>query len=116
MIARFQIDLSSSLHFHRGLIVLTNTRLLHVEHVASGDINFRSWKLADVDDLAIEEMGATFAVHLMQAGTSTYAWRAISGRVREADAFIAHFNEQKRILRSEAGQAQAAAGERKVGS
>ncbi len=101
VIARFQIDLNVSLHFHLGLIVLTNRRLLHVEEAEAGEVSFRAWKLAEIDDLVLEEMGATAAIHLIQAAVCAYSWRATSGRVREADAFLAHFKEQQRALRTE---------------
>lgn len=96
LIARLLIDLDSSLHFHGGLIVLTNARLLHIEAGAS-----HTWKLTDVDDLKLEEMGATAAIHLMQAESSVWHWRLTSGHLREVEAFLAKFKEQRGIATSE---------------
>lgn len=98
VIARFQIDLNISLHFHPGLIVLTNRRLLHVERAQAGKVDFRAWKLAEIEDVVLEEMGATAAIYLIQAGVSAFSWRTTSGRVREAEAFLAHFKEQRRTI------------------
>lgn len=109
MIARLQTDLDASLHFHRGLVLLTNLRLLSVE--AKGkETSFRSWKLLDVEDLVLEELGATAEIHVVQAGEQEYSWRVISGRVREADGFLARFKEQQRILRSESAALQKSLG------
>lgn len=96
MVARLLTDLNADLHFHGGLIVLTNSRLLHVEPSKTGDgLGFRDWKLADVQDLTLEEMGPTAAIHLMQAGTSEWHWRITAGHLREVEAFISRFKDQR---------------------
>jgi ATP-binding cassette, subfamily B, bacterial len=104
ILGRLHTDLDANLHFHRGLVVLTNIHLFSVEQVRSEGIVFQSWKLTDVEDLVLEEMGSTAVVHLMQAGAQAHAWRVTSGRVREADGFLARFKEQQRVQRSESSQ------------
>ncbi len=96
MVARLLIDLDASLHFHGGLIVLTNTRLLHLEQTLS-----QAWNLADVQDLKLEEMGATAAIHLVQAEASIWHWRLTSGHLREVEAFLARFKEQRGVVIAE---------------
>lgn len=96
MVARLLIDLDASLHFHGGLIVLTSTRLLHVETAT-----FHAWKLAEVQDLKLEEMGATAAIHLMQGDSSAWHWRLTSGHLREVEAFLARFKEQRGMAAAE---------------
>lgn len=96
MVARLLTDLNADLHFHGGLIMLTNTRVLHVEPSRTGDgLAFRYWKLAEVQDLMLEEMGPTAAIHLMQAGASEWHWRITAGHLREVEAFISRFKEQR---------------------
>lgn len=90
MVARLLIDLDASLHFHGGLIVLTNSRLLHVEPAS-----FHAWPLAEVQDLKLEEMGATAAIHLLQNDSSTWHWRLTSGHLREVEGFLLRFKEQR---------------------
>ena len=99
--ASFQTDLDASLHFHRGLIALTDQRLLPAEQARGEAMSFRSWKLAEIDDLVLEELGATAAIHLIQGGTQVYEWRATSGCMREADAFLARFQERRQVPNSE---------------
>ncbi len=101
IIARLETDLDANLHFHRGVIVLTNLRLMSVESTPNQDINFHGWKLMDIEQLQLEELGATAAIHLIQASDDEYSWRVMTGRIREADAFLGRFKEQQRILRSE---------------
>jgi ATP-binding cassette subfamily B protein len=101
IIARLLIDLDASLHFHGGLIVLTNARLLHVE--AS---HFQDWKLAAVQDLKLEEMGATAAIHLMHSEASVWHWRITSGHLREVEAFVAKFKEQRGTATSESDESE----------
>ena len=96
IIARLLTDLDWNLHFHAGLIVLTNLRLLHVELA-----QFQAWKLEDVQDLILEELGATAAIHLMQAESSVWHWRITVGHVREVEAFLAKFKEQRGTVTSE---------------
>ncbi len=110
IMARFETDLDAGLRFHSGLIVLTDQRLLHTEQSGAEAMSFRAWKLADIDNLVLEELGATAALHLMQGGAQVYEWRATSGCVREADAFLARFRERKQALPLEpAAPASAAA-------
>lgn len=96
MMARLGIDLNASLHFHGGLIVLTNTRLMHVEEGSS-----HVWPLEDVQDLKLKEMGATAAIHLIQNDSSVWHWRLTSGHLREVEAFIIRFKEQRGIVISD---------------
>lgn len=96
MVARLLIDLDASLHFHGGLIVLTTKRLMNVEAE-----HFHAWPLVEVQNLKLEEMGATAAIHLMQAGASAYHWRLTSGHLREAEAFLARFKEQRGSITAE---------------
>jgi len=96
IIARLLTDLDWNLHFHAGLIVLTNLRLLHVELA-----KFKEWKLEEVQDLTLEEMGATAAIHLMQAESSVWHWRITVGHVREVEAFLAKLKEQRGTVTSE---------------
>lgn len=96
MVARLLTDLNADLHFHGGLIVLTNARLLHVEPSRTGDgVVFRDWKLAEVQELTLEEIGPTAAMHLMQAGVSEWHWRITAGHLREVEAFISRFKDQR---------------------
>ncbi len=96
MVARLMTDLDANLHFHGGLIVLTTSRLLHVEESRStGAPQSRSWKLKDVQALVLEETGATAVLHLMQGGANVWHWRMTSGRLREAEQFLARHREQR---------------------
>lgn len=96
--AHFETDLDASLHFHSGLIVLTDRRLMHIEQPRNENVHFKAWKLPSIDDLVLEELGATACLHLIQGGTVAHEWRATSGCVREADAFLARFKERKQAL------------------
>lgn len=92
-------DLDAGLHFRHGLILLTNTRLLNFELAGTGQPLFLAWKLAELQEFKLEEMGATIALHLMGAdGKPLGQWRVTSGSLREAEAFLARFREQCRLL------------------
>ena len=92
-------DLDAGLHFRHGLILLTNTRLLNFESAGTGQPRFHSWKLAALHEFKLEEMGATIALHLMGVdGMPLGQWRVTSGCLREAEAFLARFREQCRLL------------------
>lgn len=106
MIARLMTDLDAGLHFRHGLIVLTNTRLLHFEDEGASQPRFVAWKLADLQEFKLEEMGATIALHLMGNGTLLGQWRVTSGCLRQAEAFLARFREQCRTPSGEATDAE----------
>ncbi len=91
-------DLDSALHFRHGLIVLTNTRLLSFEDRGSAHPAVQTWKLSDLQEFKLEEVGATISLQLMGNGTVICQWRVTSGRLREAEAFLARYREQCRLL------------------
>lgn len=101
VIARLETDLDANLHFQRGLLLLTDRRLLHTEVAVRGEMSFSAWNLAEIDEMELEEMGATASIHLIQEGVQTHAWRITTGRVREADAFLGRFKDQHRSARSD---------------
>lgn len=107
-VARLMTDLDAGLHFRHGLIVLTNTRLLHFEDSGTRQPRFVSWKLADLQEFKLEEMGATIALHLMGGGTIIGQWRVTSGCLRQAEAFVARFREQCRIVSGEDADSESA--------
>lgn len=91
-------DLDSALHFRHGLIVLTNARLLNFEDRGAGQPSVQTWKLADLQEFKLEEVGATIALQLLGNDTLICQWRVTSGRLREVEAFLARFREQRRLL------------------
>ncbi len=103
MLARFSTDLDASLHFHQGLVLLTDQRLMHIEPGPSEALNFRAWKITEIENLIIEELGPTAELHLTQASSEVYVWRVTAGLTREADSFVAKFKEEQRVLRNEQG-------------
>jgi len=107
-VARLMTDLDAGLHFRHGLIVLTNTRLLHFEDSGTKQPRFVSWKLAELQEFKLEEMGATIALHLMGGGTIIGQWRVTSGCLRQAEAFVARFREQCRIVSGEDADSESA--------
>jgi len=104
-------DLDAGLHFRHGLIVLTNTRLLHFEDDGTSQPRFAAWKLVDLQEFKLEEMGATLALQLQGNATVIGQWRVTSGSLRQAEAFLARFREQRRLVSGEDTGAEAAAAE-----
>lgn len=98
IVARLMTDLDAALHFRHGLIVLTNLRLLNFEDAGAAPPRVQAWKLTDLQELKLEEMGATIALQLMGGSTLICQWRVTSGCLREAEAFLAGFREQRRLL------------------
>ena len=99
VVARLQTDLDRQLHFQKGLLVLTTRRLLSLEENPTAEAPFRDWKLADIGELSLEEMGATGALHFTAAGqTGRVQWRFTAGLIKEADLFVARYQDQRRVL------------------
>ncbi|MEI7956180.1 MAG: ABC transporter ATP-binding protein [Verrucomicrobiota bacterium] len=99
VMARFQVDLDQRLQFQKGLLVLTNRRLLCFEENQAGPKPFQDWALGEIAGLSMEEMGATAALHLAAtAASSNRHWRFTAGLVKEADTFVACFLDQQRAL------------------
>ena len=99
VMARFQVDLDQRLQFQKGLLVLTNRRLLCFEENQAGPQPFQDWALGEIAGLSMEEMGATAALHLTAtAASGNRHWRFTAGLVKEADTFVACFLEQQRAL------------------
>ncbi len=99
VMARFQVDLDQRLQFEKGLLVLTNRRLLCFEENQAGPQPFQDWVLGEIAGLSMEEMGATAALHLTAtAASANRHWRFTAGLVKEADTFVACFLDQQRAL------------------
>jgi ATP-binding cassette subfamily B protein len=96
ILVRLQTDLDQQLHFHKSMLVLTNRRLLSFEGNHAGAGVLRDWQLEDISELRLEEMGATGALHLVEANRpSSMHWRFTAGCIKEVDAFIARFMEHQ---------------------
>ena len=100
VLARFQTDLNADLNFHQGMIVLTSQRLMHLESTKGGAVQMKAWPIGEIDDLVLEEFGATATIHLMQGPASSFQWRTTGGRVREADTLLAKFKAQRKVVLS----------------
>lgn len=106
VVARFQLDLARDLRFRKGLLVLTDRRLLYLEERPEGVTPAGEWRLAAIRELVLEELGATGVLRLQAVpAAEDTQWRFTAGLVREADAFLAHFSE----LRNHPGEAATAA-------
>lgn len=90
IVAKLQTNLDWNLHFHPGLILLTNFRLMHLEVGV-----FHEWKLQDVENLVLEEMGATAALHLQTSASLAWHWRLTAGLLKDLESFITRFRELK---------------------
>jgi ATP-binding cassette subfamily B protein len=90
IVAKLQTNLDWNLHFHAGLILLTNFRLMHLEVGV-----FHEWKLQDVENLVLEEMGATAALHLQTSASLAWHWRLTAGLLKDLESFITRFRELK---------------------
>ena len=98
VLARFQSDLNADLNFHQGMIVLTSQRLMYVESGKGDAIQMKAWKIGEIDDLVLEEFGATASIHLMQGERAISTWRTTGGRVREADSLLTKFKAQRNVV------------------
>jgi ATP-binding cassette subfamily B protein len=96
IVAKFQTDLSPDLRFEKGLLVLTDLRLLHLVESAGEAAKFEDWRLSEIADLKLEELGSTGALHLSRASHERVSWRFTAGVLRDADAFLARFIDQRK--------------------
>ncbi|MCF7734638.1 MAG: ABC transporter ATP-binding protein/permease [Akkermansiaceae bacterium] len=94
LVARFQLDLARNLRFQKGLLVLTDRRLLYLEERSEGITPAGEWRLEAIRKLMLEELGATGVLRLQAVPPAENTqWRFTAGLVREADAFLARFIE-----------------------
>lgn len=94
IVARFPTDLRTDLTFQRSLVVLTDRRIFRVFEDPADDSGFVEWPLEKVAGLALEEIGATGALHLALTGEpEPVVFRFTAGGLKEADALLARFHE-----------------------
>jgi ATP-binding cassette subfamily B protein len=99
VVARFPTDLSPDLRFAKGLLVLTDRRLLELTENPDRTTRVAEWRLAEIADLTMEELGATGALHLALPGApERITWRFTAGSLREADAFLARFIDLRQTM------------------
>ncbi len=110
VVARFQMDLDPQLQFQKGLLVLTQLRLLFLAENPAGVAAFQEWPLERIGELTLEEMGATGALNLTPTEpASRVQWRFTAGLIKEADTFVARFMDQQRGLGDDTPAAMPAA-------
>lgn len=94
VLAKLQTDLRPDLTFQQGLLVLTDRRLLHLMENEGLPPEFDAWALAEVENIALEELGATGALHVtIRNRSAPLTLRFTAGGLRDADALLARFHE-----------------------
>lgn len=96
-LARLHTDLRTDLTFEQGVLVLTDRRIFRVlEAETDGGDGFEAWPLEEVENLTLEEIGATGAMHLaLNGGRGERVFRFTSGSLKEADTLLARFHEMR---------------------
>ena len=96
-LARLHTDLRTDLTFEQGVLVLTDRRIFRVLEVETdGGDGFEAWPLEEVENLTLEEIGATGAMHLaLTGGRGERVFRFTSGSLKEADTLLARFHEMR---------------------
>jgi len=94
VLAKLQTDLRPDLTFRQGLLVLTDRRLLYLTEIEGLPPEFAAWSLADVESVALEELGATGALNVtFKTQSAPLALRFTSGSLRDADALLTRYHE-----------------------
>jgi ATP-binding cassette subfamily B protein len=98
-------DLDGRLHYARGLVVLTDRRLLDVgptepatpaRRDAQGAIPLRMWPLAAIKSLRAKEHAGLGVLELLGDGTLLGQWRYTIGHAPQAHRLIDHFDRLRR--------------------
>jgi ATP-binding cassette subfamily B protein len=92
-----EINLDTRLHYARGLLVLSDRRLLEIAPVNPADsaraasLSVRSWPLAEVESLRLREHAGVGALDLLGAERLLCQWRYTIGRAAEAHRLVERF-------------------------
>ncbi len=91
-LAWLEVDLDARLHYARGLVVLTDRRLLDVEPAGS----VRSWPLAEIHGLRAKEQGGVGVLDLLGSDRLVAQWRFTTGRAPQAHRLANRFERMRR--------------------
>jgi ATP-binding cassette subfamily B protein len=88
-LAWFDPDLDSQLHYARGMIILTDRRVLaRVADGAKTEGPWQSWSLTDGMSLRTVEHGSAGALELIEAAGRLACWRFTAGKATAAHRFV----------------------------
>ena len=107
--AWFEPDLDARQHYARGLVVLTDQRLLALEeqgsNVAQGAARTaQSWVLTDTTELRIRDFDAAGVLELVDTSGRLGQWRYTSARAIAARRFLEHLEQVRRGTLAEVGR------------
>ncbi|MGH7223541.1 MAG: ABC transporter ATP-binding protein, partial [Gemmataceae bacterium] len=88
LLACFEPDLDERLHFARGLVVLTDRRVLSRGEDGLGRPSYRSWPLAEGTELRTAEHGSAGILELIDAAGRLACWRFTAGKATAAHRLV----------------------------
>jgi ATP-binding cassette, subfamily B, bacterial len=90
-IAWLELDLDAKLRYSRGLLVLTDRRLLDVGPATPEGLPCRSWPLATIQALRAKEQPGIGALDLLGAESLLCQWRYTIGRTPQVHRLVDRF-------------------------
>jgi ATP-binding cassette subfamily B protein len=88
LLAWFEPDLDDRLHYARGLVVLTDRRVLSRREDNSGAAGWQSWPLTESMELRTVEHGSAAVLELVDASGRLAYWRFTAGRATAAHRLV----------------------------
>ncbi|MFO0929339.1 MAG: ABC transporter ATP-binding protein [Gemmataceae bacterium] len=82
VLAWVEIDLDERLHYARGLVLLTDRRLLAASTGSDGAVTWQVWPLTADVDLRAEEHGGTGTLELVDPSRQVAHWRYTAGQAQ----------------------------------
>lgn len=96
LLAWFEPDLDDKLFYARGLVLLTDRRLLATNSGNSNGTRFRAWPMPAGNTLRTNEHGGAGTLELSGADGRLACWRFTAGRSQAAARFTQRRNSDRR--------------------
>jgi ATP-binding cassette subfamily B protein len=88
ILARFEPDLDDRLHYARGLVLLSDRRVLSGREENDGAIHWQSWPLTEGSSLRTVEHGSAAALELFEPGGRLACWRYTAAQGTAAQRLV----------------------------
>ncbi len=104
LLAWFEPDLDDRLHYARGVVLLTDRRVLSGREVEGGAVHWQSWPLTEGTSLRTVEHGSAATLELVDSSGRLACWYYTAGKATAAHRLVQKLESWRRSRQDGDGQ------------
>jgi ATP-binding cassette subfamily B protein len=96
LLAWFEPDLDDRLHYARGLVLVSDRRVISGKQDESGMVHWQSWPLTEGTNLRTDEHGSAATLELVDASCRLAFWHYTAGKTTAAHRLVQKLENRRR--------------------